>query len=83
MAKVGLQDVASIGALICQRIPGRIAQHVRMNLEGHPGFDPGPLDRFCSPDTVNGAPRSETNMSATWPHRFRARNALISSPSSG
>ena len=37
----------------------------------------------CSPDTVNGAPRSLTKMNGDLASRFSARSALNSSPSNG
>ena len=45
MAQIRLQR-PGIGALVRQCVARGMAQHVRMNLEGHPGLNPGPLDHL-------------------------------------
>ena len=45
MAEVRLQR-PRVGALVGQRVARGMAQHVRMDLEGHLGLDPGALDHL-------------------------------------
>jgi len=45
MPKVSLQG-SCISAFVGQHIASRVPEHVRVNLEGHLGFDPGSLDQL-------------------------------------
>ena len=45
MAQVRLQ-CPGVGAPVRERVARGMAQHVRMHLEGHFGFDPGALDQL-------------------------------------
>ena len=78
MAEISLQG-PGICPLVCQCKTGGMTQHMRMDLEGQFGLDASPLD----PEVENGAPRSDTKMKGDLASRFKARNALSSSPSNG
>jgi hypothetical protein len=49
----------------------------------HFGFNSSRSMILAKPDTLNGESRSETNINGDLASRFKARNALNSSPSSG
>ena len=55
MAEVRLQR-PGVGALVGQSVARGMAQHVRVDLKGHLGLDPGPLDHLLQ--TGNGEGRS-------------------------
>jgi hypothetical protein len=49
VAEIGLQR-SGIGALVCQRIAGRMSEHARMALERQFGLNAGPLDEPIRPE---------------------------------